>query len=1243
MDESAAGHDGDGSQGAPDMPSSHAASGSSQHSPSYSPSVALASHDHQRRQRVYLYRLHAPVVVAFVRWGPFAVLYNDVVQALGVDPTQVVMPHHVHAKPVGEQPNEESLIVQMLGDVPLASDAQLILLDVIVHDRGLDGMSLAPQTTDRRVVSVQCPLTRVHLLQYARVENYCDLVQHRCLVRVNNALWPLPDLGPRELTLATYVQISIPPHPTIAAPTIQTLELAEDTAMVVTDVQFATFYPDWFPTAALCGSGESRLVRLPLDPTQWRGVLQQAWSDWLLPGLAVQFYVVTPAPLDDPGVVAHIIIAQNQLEGFASVLISSLVPDDNPWQPVHRVVKLPVVVDHFLLVHEGGLVNMCPPLSFSFKCQSWIGAHELTQGHLRLASSGDGYLIAASHVPRDPTSPFDPSEMRIDRLFRKMSTLLTDLTVQGLDDHELAACLKRHCSLVPPLPSSECLGLAAGLSGSAVDVLTGPPVPLSLEACLHSTRPFDPDKLHTPECLPWPCDWPKLISDVEVCFGQLPEFVPLSPATLHALELPELYVEPALANMSVYYVDGSSDGLRAAWSVVHVVYSSDGVPMFSGCLAGPVELCASHENWIGAVSADNVAAELTATLAALVSTFCADASLPVVIRPDLRLSAMLAQGLWHCRSHPKLVRLCQLLGQWFQKVSGAFCEVRGHSHHPWNDLADSVARHQLSATDGVGLIQWTPFAQLVQSADLDWACSIQVCHGECACAWFGSAWETLGLLPSVLYALIVNGMPKVSQLLVSKKREELLVKCGQSITCAFSSGAQTSQRATRFGCELWIHSQLPLDVDGQLRFCDFQAAVVVADPRRLVVTLSHGQLCLSFVVLHVPCVTPACTVADVEQWWTATIALLASAQMSPFIWVFADLNAPLASVESEWCGLAGTEPSNPQGLLAEQALQTLQWYAPTIMPWCHVGQHVTWTHPRGSQARRDFILCSSAAFELCQCSWVDREFDGGFAHDDHFPVILESAGWLQCDVAIEKTVWDPLAFVDPFKCQQFQSALRTLLIPSWSVHVDCHAELFEAQLPALAKQRFSKKSFDRPRPRLSEATLNLIQFKRSCLDFGRRQGLMQDEGFKLELMAVEKDVRRAVRGDQRRFYDSLVDQLAHAGDLHNSKQVYRLLTRIGGRKASAASMRAFPLLNSAGTPQQSFEAQQRLWMKQFADIEAGTMMSRDSYRHLLPPALGVPAVDFELAVLPTLDEVRTQIHRMKRGKALALMQFPGCP
>ena len=105
----------------------------------------------------------------------------------------------------------------------------------------------------------------------------------------------------------------------------------------------------------------------------------------------------------------------------------------------------------------------------------------------------------------------------------------------------------------------------------------------------------------------------------------------------------------------------------------------------------------------------------------MIYALCGDHYDDVVVRPDLKLSAKLASLAWRCQSHPALGQLCQLLGSWLHKTGGSFVEVRGHSRHAWNDLADSVAKWTLTASQPVGEIDWSPFHELLSTGDIRWA------------------------------------------------------------------------------------------------------------------------------------------------------------------------------------------------------------------------------------------------------------------------------------------------------------------------------------------------------------------------------------------------------------------------------------------------------------------------------------------------------------------------------------------
>ena len=622
--------------------------------------------------------------------------------------------------------------------------------------------------------------------------------------------------------------------------------------------------------------------------------------------------------------------------------------------------------------------------------------------------------------------------------------------------------------------------------------------------------------------------------------------------------------------------------------------------------------------------------------------------------------------------------MCQVVGTWFAKINGQFIEVRGHTRHPWNDLADSLARWSACHAREVGHISWTPFSDLLRSGDYKWAWLLEARETMHQCLPPGSTQGSWQLTPSYrkvdepapippcndwtcMHFCIASAnvlaigeaasnlpestpadravrldkqwhMKQIAAVGLQESRREA-GRVTSEHYFGFASGGQTCGRSRHFGCELWLHKTLPLDSEGRLTFSDFRPVVVVADPRRLVVNLHHAEITMSFVVLHVPCKTNSCSVDQIGTWWQETLQLLHSVRLAHLTWCMIDANAPLASTATQFYELHGAEPTNPQGLLFEEALRDMQWYAPSTMAWAHAGLNTTWKHPRGSSFRRDYILCSAGAFEWCAKSRVDPGFDSGFSHDDHFPVVLESHGWVQQFQLKKKVCWDRLAFVDPVKCRAFQAAVQSLPIPDWTTHVDSHAAIFQQNLYDLACQFFQKNTKDRFRPRLSEATCNFIQFKRSCLDFGRAQDLMTDSSFRVHLKSLEKEVRSRVRNDQRVFYANLVDELAQAGELHDARTVYKLLTQLGGRKNSKSIAQTLPLLRHNGQPVCSFREQQKLWMKQFAAVEAGNIMARSEFSRLTPANLGLPPEIVSFDVFPDVHELTQQIHRLRRGKA----------
>ena len=68
---------------------------------------------------------------------------------------------------------------------------------------------------------------------------------------------------------------------------------------------------------------ESRQVRLSQDPFEWLRQIRQPWFDVILPTETIYFHIVQPPPPQaEPDVAAHIILVQQPIDGFRSVLLT---------------------------------------------------------------------------------------------------------------------------------------------------------------------------------------------------------------------------------------------------------------------------------------------------------------------------------------------------------------------------------------------------------------------------------------------------------------------------------------------------------------------------------------------------------------------------------------------------------------------------------------------------------------------------------------------------------------------------------------------------------------------------------------------------------------------------------------------------------------------------------------------------------------------------------------------------------
>jgi len=986
----------------------------------------------------------------------------------------------------------------------------------------------------------------------------------------------------------------------------------------------------------------------------WAQLLLQSCLPLLDRSTPVMPYLLMYPDVDrSDGVDAHVVLVQNALPGLSSIMCVSSLPDLRVILPRLRVgtVAMPLTAVHLQFALAPFLSSLHPDHANS--CRFFLD-------QVQIGSDDDKCVTHGTCIRIEFPNALEPWS--------------------GLSDPAFAQLLQR----------------SQPASSSVSKPRLSNPVRLSLQASL-PIKPVDPKSQRFDDKLPTISlfedqDWKQRVYDQELpCLLPLPDGLVLPPATYWAM-VDDTPLDSDEFTWAEIYVDGSTNATMAAWSVV-VVRTDGKASQFLGLLHGRVQQASQSSDWIGAQTYDNIAAEFTAFAIAL-DLACRMEPVSTVIRPDLQLSALIAAQQCVTHSNPRLAQLIAALGSWLP-ARATIHEVRGHSGHPWNDLADAVARWAL--THDVAVSHAVPILHQLATApaDLTWTwlqggptslfqalppiVDGQVCQ-------FPLSLRKVPVPPSMssvpqepsrceiqvvsLNVLALDSLQEQRQLGRSRGHrtarldhqwhqqqvhilglQETRTLPGRYVTdhfMIFASGYEDAS-APHFGCEVWLHRAKPLVVlpDG-VGICapDFKFAVVHADPRRLILRADHA--CCSFLVtvLHAPCLGKTKgnghrPIDDIEKWWLETSTLLDACGQATYHWCCIDANAPLASHETHCFALAHAEAPNPQGLLFEDFLLRHQLAVPATFPDVHQGSSWTWTHSSGTRCRRDYVLVPVNLLSCVQESFTDSSYDGSFCHEDHIPTGIRFAAFLPGVESRARLHWDEIAFLDPVRIEQFQAALRTLPLPTWDVRTTDHCALYEEQIVQLGQQFFGGKPKRRYRPQLKPETLALIGFKRHLLDVGRAWQLMCDDDFKTELRAVEKIVRKAVYADITCFYDQLLVQLQSADSAADAKQVYRILDRLGRKKAKGAGGRPLPMLKrSDGTCVQTFQQQQAIWLKQFAATEAGVPMSWSSLYELCRPGLASQEFELDPQAFIAPWQLLQAMRKMKRGKACGPNAMP---
>ena len=218
---------------------------------------------------------------------------------------------------------------------------------------------------------------------------------------------------------------------------------------------------------------------------------------------------------------------------------------------------------------------------------------------------------------------------------------------------------------------------------------------------------FEAESLKQEFCHPW---------DGELSW--LPEGMRIHAATWEALHQQSPHDWGQVVEVELF-VDGATHGDEAGWAVVVITKCPWG-QCCQGMIAGVVATHPEDPHYLGASRSTNITAEGTALIVAQAYAAAIPVGPIVRIRPDLRLNKQIADLQLLLKKDKGLAALSACLSR-MASCSIELEEVRAHQHHPWNELADQVAKHAARTAGSYGYVPWERLSRLAkEEQERDW-------------------------------------------------------------------------------------------------------------------------------------------------------------------------------------------------------------------------------------------------------------------------------------------------------------------------------------------------------------------------------------------------------------------------------------------------------------------------------------------------------------------------------------------
>eukprot|EP00438_Fugacium_kawagutii_P017716 Skav233537 [mRNA] locus=scaffold5919:72146:77359:- [translate_table: standard] len=494
-----------------------------------------------------------------------------------------------------------------------------------------------------------------------------------------------------------------------------------------------------------------------------------------------------------------------------------------------------------------------------------------------------------------------------------------------------------------------------------------------------------------------------------------------------------------------------------------------------------------------------------------------------------------------------------------------------------------------------------------------------------------------------------------------------------------------------YGCELWLNRHEPYATLAQESWYFKPNHIHIAHfgPRHLLAVLKAPHLHLRLLVIHAPhesAVNP-----DPTSWWQFIQDMIQRVASSLPLVVLGDMNAKLGSITSDHVSFLGAEEESSTGHHLHSFLMEHQLWAPATFQAHHDGPSYTWVSHDGHRSRLDYILLPSSWRGFDICSQNDYDVDLATAREDHFLTSMTVVMTVRSEYTqpCARPALDMRKLKDPQMVQQFLDYVRSLPSISWSTGAGLHAELLTSWLQQGVQHWFGPDA-TLPRQRyMSPATWSLVLLRKQLLKIvqsswkhahliskwmvfdqwkhmrkSRPPGSFHHPG-KIDMaMKTQKQcestawwalmhrrklhvmTRQMSRADRIADLEQIAVTFRHAANTNDSKQLYRSLRHMLGQvfRKQRNNFRPIPAVQTQhGRLAHDHQEASETWREHFAEPEGGIAITIAQLQELMQiqtPRYHPDDVDFDLEVVPQLQDIEHYILKARKGKCAGLDGLP---